>query len=136
MLQEETTKDEKKVTAGVMILMLGMVSLTVQAQESSVLIQETRVVQQPVSDTLTVYGQVWADPDSVLTISLPHAGLVTHVAVRLGQRVKRGDSLFELAIAPAAHMQYLQAQSGVDYAQRELNRQQRLLKRCPDWKRI
>jgi RND family efflux transporter MFP subunit len=69
---------------------------------------------------------VQADPDAVLTVSLPHAGLITRVDVRLGQRVKRGAPLFELATSPAARMEYLQAQSAVDYAKRELDRQQRL----------
>jgi len=119
---------QKAVFARVLAVMLVTAGLTVQAQEPSVLVQETKVVQQPVSETLTVYGQVWADPDAVLTISLPRAGLITRVAVRLGQRVKYGDALFELVTSPAAHMQYLQAQSAVDYAQSDLIRQQRLLK--------
>lgn len=117
---------QKTVIASVMMLILEMVSLTVQAQEPSALIQYANVVQRTVRETLTVYGQVWADPDAMLTISLPHGGLITRLAVRLGQRVKRGDALFELATSPAAHMQYLQARSAVDYAQRELSRQQRL----------
>lgn len=118
---------QKIILTGVIILLSAMTGLTVQAQESSVLIQKSKVVQQPVSETLTVYGQVQVDPDAVLSISLPHAGLITRVSVRLGQRVKRGDSLFEQATSPGAHMEYLQAQSAVDYAQRELDHQQRLL---------
>lgn len=117
----------KTVITMVIMLMLAIQGSTAKAQEPSVLIQYTKVVQQTVSETLTVYGQVWADPDAVLTISLPHGGLITRLAVRLGQRVQRGDTLFELATSPAAHMQYLQARSAVDYAQRELSRQQRLL---------
>ncbi len=117
---------KRGVAGAIMLLFSVMAGLTAQAQESSVLIRESRVVQRPVSETLTVYGQVQADPDAVLTISLPHAGLITRVNARLGQRVKRGDSLFELATSPAAHMEYLHAQSAVDFAQRELNHQQRL----------
>jgi membrane fusion protein, multidrug efflux system len=97
------------------------------AQESSVLIQQARVVQRPISETLTVYGQVAPDPDTVQTISLLHDALVTRVAVRPGQRVKDGDTLLELATSPGAHMAYLKARAAVDFAQRELARQQRLL---------
>lgn len=118
----------KIIGAGAILLLSAMAGVTAQAKQASVLIQVSKVVQRPVSETLTVYGQVQADPDAILTISLPHAGLITRVSVRLGQRVKRGDSLFELATSPAAHMEYLQAQSAVDFAQRELNHQQRLLK--------
>ncbi len=110
----------------VAFLVSVMTGLTVEAQEPTVLVKESSVVQRPVSETLTVYGQVWADPDAVLTISLPHAGLITRVAARLGQRVKRGEALFRLAISPDAYRQYLEARSAVDYAQRELDRRQRL----------
>jgi RND family efflux transporter MFP subunit len=98
------------------------------AQEPSVLIRKARVTQQPISETLTVYGQVQPDPDSVQTVSLLHDGLITRVAVGPGQRVKRGQILFEIATSPAAHMEYLKARSAVDYAQSELARRQRLLK--------
>lgn len=114
---------------------LALITLTmlpatpiIQAQESSVLIQQTLAMEQMVSETLTVYGRVQPDPDEVQTISLSHAGLITRVGVRLGQRVRRGDALLELTTAPAAHMQYMQANSNLDYAKRELARQQRLLR--------
>jgi membrane fusion protein, multidrug efflux system len=106
---------------------LSMACASAWAQEPSVLIQQARVVRQPISETLTVYGQVQADPDTVQTISLLHDALITHVAVRPGQRVKEGETLLELATSPGAHMQYLKAQAAVDLAQRELARQQRLL---------
>jgi membrane fusion protein, multidrug efflux system len=110
----------------VLLLYSGIVGRIALAEDSSVLVRESKVVQQAVSETLTVYGQVWADPDAVLTVSLSHAGLITHVAARLGQRVKRGEALFELAISPEAYKQYFEARSSVDYAQRELDRQQHL----------
>ncbi len=100
----------------------------VWAQEPSVLIRQAKVVQRPISETLTVYGQVEADPNAVQTISLLHDGLITRVAVVPGQRVERGEILLELATSPGAHMDYLKARSAVDYAQGELARQQRLLK--------
>lgn len=107
---------------------LAVTCAKVWAQETSVLIRQAKVVQQPISETLTVYGQVQADPDTVQTISLLHDALITRVDVRPGQRVKRGETLLELTTSPGAHMQYLKARGAVDYAQRELARQQRLLK--------
>ena len=109
-------------------LMLCVVTAPVTGSETpSVLVKTTAVEQQQVSETLTAYGTLDPDPDQVLSLSLPHAGLINRVWVRLGQRVKSGDSLLEVITAPDARMQYLQAQSAVDYAQRELDRQQRLL---------
>ena len=96
------------------------------AEKPSVLIKTARISQQPVSETLTAFGVLEPDPDQVLSLSLPRAGLINRVWVRLGQRVKNGDALLEVITAPDARMQYLQAQSAVDYAQRELERNQRL----------
>ena len=97
------------------------------AQTASVLVSTVAVTEQEVSETLTTYGVLDPDPDEVLSLSLPHAGLINRVWVRLGQRVKSGDKLLEVVTAPDAHMQYLQARSAVDYARRELQHQQRLL---------
>jgi RND family efflux transporter MFP subunit len=97
------------------------------AQDPSVLIQQAKVAQQPISESLTVYGLLQPDPDTVQTISLLHDGLITRVAVGPGQRVKDGETLLEVATSPGAHMEYLKARAAVDYARRELEIQQRLL---------
>jgi RND family efflux transporter MFP subunit len=102
-------------------------SLAAAGQVPSVLVRTTPVVQKTLADTLTAYGVLEPDPDQVLSLSLAHAGLINRVWVRLGQRVKSGDALLEVITAPDAHMQYLQAKSGVDYAEREYQRQQDLL---------
>jgi len=121
---------KKKLIACTLLVLFNAIVLEESSakQEPSVLIQQTKVVQQIVSETLTVYGSVQPAPDAVQTISLPHAGLIVRVDVRLGQRVRRGNSLIELITAPTAHMQYTQARSAVDYAKRKLARQLLLLK--------
>lgn len=98
------------------------------AEPPSTAVQTSTAEEQTIHDVLTVYGRVQPDPDAVQTISLSHAGLITRVAVRLGQRVKRGEALFEMQAAPDAYNQYLQARDAVDYAARELKRQEQLLK--------
>ena len=109
-------------------LALGIAgTLPVQADASSVLVKTATVASQEVTETLTAFGVLVPDPDQVLSLSLPHAGLINRVWVRLGQRVKSGDQLLEVITAPDARMQYLQAQSAVDFARRELERQKRLL---------
>ena len=102
-------------------------SLAAAGQVPSVLVRTAPVVQKTLADTLTAYGVLDPDPDQVLSLSLPHAGLINRVWVRLGQRVKSGDALLEVVTAPDARMQYLQARSAVDYAEREYRRQQNLL---------
>ena len=109
-------------------LTLGLaLALSVAAETPSVLVKTTPVQETTVTETLTAFGVLDPDPDQVLSLSLPHAGLINRVWVRLGQRVTRGDRLLEVITAPDARMQYLQAQSAVDYARRELDRQRRLL---------
>lgn len=88
---------------------LGLVGATARADEPSVAVQHARVVERPISEHLDLYGRVEADPDAVQTVSLPHAGLITKVLVRLGQRVTQGSPLLELSTAPAEQMQYQQA---------------------------
>lgn len=98
------------------------------AEASSVAVKTAPVVAKTLGETLIAYGVLAPEPDQVLSLSLPHAGLINRVWVRLGQRVKSGDKLLEVVTAPDARMQYLQAQSTVDFAQQELERNQRLLK--------
>ncbi len=102
-------------------------ALPAHADTPSVRVKTTRVVSQEVNETLAAFGVLNPDPDQVLSLSLPHAGLINRVWVRLGQRIKSGDRLLEVITAPDARMQYLQAQSAVDYARRERERQRRLL---------
>ncbi len=116
----------------VALLVLGLIpGFTVSgrsaADEPSVLVTTAPVEKREISATVTAYGMLDPDPDQVLSLSLPHAGLINRVWVRLGQRVRSGDQLLDVVTAPDARMQYLQAQSAVDYARRELERQQRLL---------
>lgn len=97
------------------------------ADTPNVLVRTAPVVEKTLTDTLDAFGTLEPDPDQVLSLSMPHAGMINRIWVRLGQRVENGDRLLEVVTAPDARMQYLQAQSAVDFARRELERQQRLL---------
>lgn len=116
------------IMASVVVVILSATSTATIADETtSALVTQATVIEKALHETITVYGQVQADPDAVLTLSLSRAGLVTRVSVRLGQRVKRGDALLEFSTSPTARMEYIQASNAVDYAQIELARQKRLL---------
>jgi len=117
---------------------LGISSMTIpalsQAEEAanvdaaSAAVETATVTVKQVGESLLAYGVLDPDPDQVLSLSLPHAGLINRVWVRAGQRIKNGDKLLEVVTSPDSRMQYLQAQSAVDFATRELERSQRLLK--------
>jgi len=108
--------------------LLGIMLTTIQAAEMpSVMITTATVAHKQLGDTLISYGVLEPDPDQVISLSLPHAGLINRVWVRLGQRVKTGDKLLEVITAPDERMQFLQAKSAVEFAKRELARKQQLL---------
>jgi RND family efflux transporter MFP subunit len=94
----------------------------------SVLVRTTALTMHTMSATVTAYGRVQPDPDHLTSITLPRAGLVSRVWVRLGQRVSAGQPLLELATAPTARMEYQQAQAAVDFARGKLNQAQSLFK--------
>ena len=116
----------RRLIAACLVLSLDL-SPRAFAENPSVLVSTASVAEKNIAETLTVFGVLDPDPDQVLSLSLPHAGLINRVWVRLGQRVNSGDKLLEILTAPDARMQYLQAQSAVDYARRELQHQRRLL---------
>ena len=66
---------------------------------------ETAVVRRlPMDIRLESYGTLQPDPDALASINLPRAGVVNRLLVRLGQRVKAGDTLLEIDTAPATRM--------------------------------
>lgn len=92
---------------------------------------QARVQTQPlavhnVKKTVVAYGQVQADPDHISSISLPRAGTINRLLVRLGQRVSEDQELLELDTAPQVRMDYQQAKAEVDYARSELQQTQSL----------
>jgi RND family efflux transporter MFP subunit len=97
------------------------------AQTSAAVIT-TPVAEQSISEVITAYGLLIPDPAYLINMSLSHAGQVNQVWVRSGQRVQKGQKLIELITAPEARMQYIQAQSAVELAKKQLARSQRLLK--------
>jgi RND family efflux transporter MFP subunit len=114
------------------LLLAGLLSAFIMpsisiADEGAVAQVKTAPVQQKkITEDLKVYGTLEADPDQVLSLSLPYAGLINRVWVRPGQRVQTGQKLLEIITAPDDRMKYLQAKSAVDFAQRNFARTQRL----------
>ena len=76
--------------------------------------------------TVVAYGQVQADPDHISSISLPRAGTINSLLVRLGQRVSKDQELLKLDTAPRVRMDYQQAKAAVDYARSKLKQTQTL----------
>ncbi len=72
------------------------------------------------------FGTFAGDSRHTQVLSLPQAGQVVAAEVTPGRRVQRGQPLLRLATDPAARSTYQQAQSALDLARGELDRNQRL----------
>lgn len=92
---------------------------TVSAQVST-----RRVSKQPLSNLLTVFGDVGTG--KVVTVSFPRAGQITQLAVQVGQRIPAGAPLATLSSDPAAQLAFNEAASALHLAQGELQRIQQL----------
>lgn len=84
------------------------------------------VRREPLQEVASVYGLVQADPAGVSTIAAPRPLIVLRVLVRPGQVVAAGQPLAEVANAPAADLSWKQAADAVTFAQRDVERVQRL----------
>jgi RND family efflux transporter MFP subunit len=84
------------------------------------------VRQESLQELASVYGLVQADPAGVVTIAAPRPLIVLRVLVRPGQVVAAGQPLAEVANAPAADLSWRQAADAVTFAQKDLERVQRL----------
>ncbi|MHB8621990.1 MAG: efflux RND transporter periplasmic adaptor subunit [Sulfuricaulis sp.] len=94
----------------------------------SVLVQVVPVARHSLKDTVTAFGRVLSDSEQASAITLPRAGLVSRLWVRLGQRVTAGQALLKLDTAPATNMQYQQAEAAANFSRTDLERVQRLFR--------
>lgn len=92
----------------------------------SVQVETVALRQEQLSNTVTVYGTVAIGEESLVDISFPHSGQITELDVRAGQKVHKGDPLVTITTDPAARQSYEQAASALEFAKRELERQQTL----------
>ncbi len=83
-------------------------------------------VQRTFPTLIEAFGTFAGDSRHTQMLSLPQAGQVVSADVTPGRRVKRGEPLLRLATDPTTRSTYQQAQSALDLARGELERNQRL----------
>jgi len=93
----------------------------------SVEVVVAKVTPQILQKQLAVYGTVTVDAGRLTDISVLYDAVIQRVLVRDGQAIKRGEPLLQVAPTPAAHAEYVQAQTAVTVARAALDRSQRLL---------
>lgn len=85
------------------------------------------VRSQSLSTTVRAFGAVQPAADAAVTVAAPRAAVVARLLVAAGEPVRAGQPLIELTNAPATEQAYRQAETAVSFAERDLERLQRLL---------
>ncbi len=85
-------------------------------------VQTAAVQHRMVSKTVVAYGQVAADTRQLFNVNVPHAGQIVSLKVRVGQRVKKGDTLLDFVTAPESIQAWRQASTALAYARAERKR--------------
>lgn len=88
----------------------------------SALVTTVQLHQGSIATTVTGYGTVTPIPDKTRNLTLPQGGLVTDVQITPGEAVRRGVTLMTLTNKPTGRLAYQQSQSGLAFAQAELDR--------------
>jgi HlyD family secretion protein len=93
------------IIAGVVILLGAIVGFTVnQTQKNVVTVQTGKVVKQDIASTVTASGEI--RPKNFVNVGANAMGRITHLFVKEGQHVKRGQLL--------AQLENVQSAAGVD----------------------
>ncbi|MDQ6957670.1 MAG: efflux RND transporter periplasmic adaptor subunit [Mariprofundaceae bacterium] len=85
------------------------------------------VARRDVNEWLHVYGRVSFDEAWMKNISLAYGGQIIRLPVLAGEFVRKGRTLVEIVVDPAAASTYRKAVSAVGFARTELVRIRRLL---------
>lgn len=99
-----------------------LATISAAADEASVLVKAEPVRAQRLTDTLIGYGVVAPETGGVASVNFPRAGRVIALRVSLGQRVARGEPLFDVQTDAAGNLAYTQAATAVKFTQDELGR--------------
>jgi membrane fusion protein, multidrug efflux system len=96
------------------------------SEAPSVQIKTVSLRQQELRDTLTAYGTVASTEEAMNDVSFPHAGQITALDVRAGQKVHADDPLVTITADPATLQNYEKTRAALDFAKSELERVQSL----------
>jgi membrane fusion protein, multidrug efflux system len=87
-------------------------------------VQVANVQRKAITEKITVYGSVIAQPGKTHSVSVAFETRVQHILVAPGQFVHENDPLTEIEPSPAAQLQFQQAKNAAEAAQKELKQTQ------------
>ena len=117
----------------VMMLLLGLVPSAmpagpaIAADKPSVLVTTTKLRTGSLPRTVSAYGTVQADPSARQAVMAPTAATVAKIYVRVGQGVKNGAPLIQLAPNPQTRADYAKARSALTAATAQVRHTRELL---------
>ncbi|MEP6672826.1 MAG: efflux RND transporter periplasmic adaptor subunit, partial [Chthoniobacter sp.] len=83
-------------------------------------VQTAKVGRKAITETLTAYGSIVAQPGKTHAVAVAFETRVRHILVAPGQSVTAGDSLIEIEPSAAAQLQLQQAKIAAEAARKEL----------------
>jgi RND family efflux transporter MFP subunit len=89
-------------------------------QPQTELVNTVPIAERHVAETLPVYGTLEPLPRQNLTLATSRDSIIDSVAVNRGERVSKGQVMITLAPTPQSRDAWLQAKSGLAYAQASL----------------
>jgi membrane fusion protein, multidrug efflux system len=87
-------------------------------------VQVANLENKAITEKITVYGSVIAQPGKTHSVSVAFETRVQHILVAPGQFVREDDPLTEIEPSPAAQLQFQQAKNAAETAQKELKQTQ------------
>jgi len=87
-------------------------------------VQVARVERKTITEKVTSYGSVVAQPGKTHSVSVAFETRVRHILVAPGQFVQENDPLTEIEPSPAAQLQFQQAKNAEEAARKELKQTQ------------
>jgi RND family efflux transporter MFP subunit len=93
-------------------------------KEAPAPVEVAKIERKTISEPVTVYGSVVAQPARLQVVAAAFETQVRHILVAPGQVVNKGDPLVEVEPSSAAELQLRQAMNAADAAKRDLEQTQ------------
>src|SRR6267378_8286435 len=87
-------------------------------------VQVAKVERKTITEKVTVYGSVVAQPGKTHSVSVAFETRVRHILVAPGQFVQENDPLVEIELSPGAQVQFQQAKNAAEATRKELKQTQ------------
>jgi RND family efflux transporter MFP subunit len=107
-------------------LLTGSAQTDTNASVPSVQIETVSLHEELLSETVDGFGSIVTSDEAMVDISFPRAGQIAELRVRVGERVRAGQTLIKIDADPSTLSSYERAVAALEFAKRELERSKSL----------